>query len=42
MTLDILNERGTPLDRQVFTWREMAGAPCSKLNDDASTRVRAI
>ena len=42
MTLDILNERGTPLDRQVFTWREMAGAPFSKLNDDAFTRVRVI
>src|SRR3569623_2168949 len=42
MTLDILNERGTPLDRHVFTWREMAGAPFSKLNDDAFTRVRVI
>ena len=42
MTLDILNEKGTPLDRQVFTWREIAGAPYSKLNDDAFTRVRVI
>jgi hypothetical protein len=42
MTLDILKEKGTPLDRQVFTWREMAGPPYSKLDDDAFTRVRVI
>jgi hypothetical protein len=42
MALDILKDRGTPLDRQVFTWRELAGKPYSKLNDDAFTRVRAI
>jgi hypothetical protein len=42
VSLDILKERGTPLDRQVFTWREMAGPPYSKLDDDAFTRVRVI
>jgi len=42
MALDILKERGVPLDRQVFTWRELAGKPYSKLNDDAFTRVRVI
>jgi hypothetical protein len=42
MALDILKEKGVPLDRQVFTWREMAGPPYSKLNDDAFTRVRVI
>jgi hypothetical protein len=42
MALDILKERGVPLDRQVFTWREMAGPPYSKLDDDAFTRVRVI
>src|SRR3954470_12790091 len=42
MTLDILKERGVPLDRQVFTWREMAGPTYSKLNDDAFSRVRVI
>jgi hypothetical protein len=42
MALDIMKERGVPLDRQVFTWREMAGPPYSKLNDDAFTRVRVI
>ena len=43
MALDILKEKGQPLDRQVFTWREMAGGPpISKLDDDAFTRVRII
>ncbi|HEY0707222.1 MAG TPA: hypothetical protein VGG33_10505 [Polyangia bacterium] len=42
MTLDLFAEKGVPLDRQVFTWREMAGPPYSKLNDDAFTRVRVI
>jgi rubrerythrin len=42
MTLDIAHEKGTPLDRQQFTLRELAGPPYSKLDDDAFTRVRAI
>jgi hypothetical protein len=42
MALDIHKEKGTPLDRQVFTWREMAGKPFSKLDVDAFTRVRVI
>jgi hypothetical protein len=42
MSLDILKEKGTPLDRQGFHWREMAGPPYSKLDDDAFTRVRVI
>lgn len=42
MTLDILKERGTPLDKQLFTWRDIAGLPYSKLDDDAFTRVRVI
>jgi hypothetical protein len=42
MSLDILNEKGVPLDRQVFTWKEMAGPPYSKLDNDAFTRVRVI
>src|SRR4051812_35884229 len=42
MGLDLLNEKGVPLDRQVFTWRELAGRPYSKLDDDAFTRVRVI
>ncbi|HVV50954.1 MAG TPA: hypothetical protein VHO06_14905 [Polyangia bacterium] len=42
MALEIMKERGVPLDKQVFTWREMAGPTFSKLNDDAFTRVRVI
>jgi hypothetical protein len=42
MALDIRKERGTPLDKQIFTWREMAGKPYSKLDVDAFTRVRVI
>lgn len=42
MALDIRNERGTPLDRQRFTWRELSPPPYSKLDDDAFTRVRVI
>jgi hypothetical protein len=42
MTLDLLRERGVALERQVFTWRELASPPFSKLDDDAFTRVRAV
>jgi hypothetical protein len=42
MALDITKERGTALDRHVFTWRELAGPTYSKLDDDAFTRVRVI
>jgi hypothetical protein len=42
MALDILSEKGVALDRQVFTWRELASHPFSKLDDDAFTRVRVI
>ena len=42
MTLDILKEKGIPLDKQRFTWRELVQAPTSKLDDDAFTRVRII
>jgi rubrerythrin len=42
MTLDIFKEKGTPLDKQRFTWRELVQAPTSKLDDDAFTRVRII
>jgi hypothetical protein len=36
-----LEDRGTPLARQRFIWRELAGKPISKL-DDACTRVRVV
>lgn len=42
MSFDLLSEKGIPLDRQRFTWRELAGPPYSKLDDDAFTRVRVI
>ncbi|NLG76111.1 MAG: hypothetical protein GX535_07725 [Xanthomonadaceae bacterium] len=42
MTLALFEDRGTPLDRQRFTWRELVGKPISKLDDDAFTRVRVI
>jgi hypothetical protein len=42
MALNILDHRGTPLDRQRFTWRDMVQKPISKLDDDAYTRVHII
>lgn len=42
MSLRLLEEKGTPLDRQAFTWRELVQEPYSKLDDDAFTRVRVI
>lgn len=42
MGLDIFKTKGTPLDRQAFTWRELAGPTYSKLDEDAFTRVRVI
>ena len=42
MALNIMEEKGTPLDQQRFTWRELTPAPISKLNGDAFTRVRVI
>jgi hypothetical protein len=42
MALDLFAEKGTPLGRQKFTWREIAPLTISKLNDDAFTRVRVI
>ncbi len=42
MALDIFRERGTPLDKQGFDWKELVQTPYSKLDDDAFTRVRVI
>jgi len=42
MAFDLLRTKGTPLDRQVFTWRELVQPTYSKLDDDAFTRVRVI
>ncbi len=42
MALSPMKEKGTPLDRQMFTWQDLARTPISKLDDDAFTRVRVI
>jgi hypothetical protein len=42
MAIDLLKDRGTPLERQRMSWKDMAGKPISKLDDDAFTRVRII
>ena len=42
MTIHLLKDRGTPIEKQSFTWRELVQAPYSKLDDDAFTRVRVI
>jgi hypothetical protein len=42
MTIDLLRDKGTALDQQRLSWRDMVGKPISKLDDDAFTRVRVI
>jgi len=42
MTIDLLRDKGTSLDNQRFTWKELAQPTYSKLDDDAFTRVRVI
>jgi hypothetical protein len=42
MGINLLKDRGTPLDRQEFTWKELVQPTYSKLDDDAFTRVRVI
>ena len=42
MTINLLQDKGTPLEKQRFTWKDMVGKPISKLDDDAFTRVRVI
>jgi hypothetical protein len=42
MAINLLTDRGQPLERQQFTWRELVSNPISKLDDDAFTRVRTI
>ncbi|HJW27258.1 MAG TPA: hypothetical protein VJ576_20375 [Rhodocyclaceae bacterium] len=40
--MNLLDNKGTPLEKQTFTWKEMVGKPISKLDDEAFTRVRVI
>lgn len=42
VTIRLLDTKGTPIDKQKFTWKELSGQPISKLDDDAFTRVRII
>jgi rubrerythrin len=42
LALDLMKEKGVPLDKQSFDWRELVQVPYSKLDDDAFTRVRVI
>ena len=42
MTLDLMKEKGIPLEKQGFSWRDLVGRPYSKLDVDAFTRVRVI
>jgi hypothetical protein len=42
MTVHLLKDKGTPLEDQTFTWKELVQTPYSKLDDDAFTRVRVI
>lgn len=42
MALDLLRDRGVPLEHQRFSWTEMVQPPISKLDTHAFTRVRVI
>ena len=42
MSLDLIKEKGVPLEKQQFDWHDIVRVPTSKLDDDAFTRVRII
>ena len=42
MSVSLFDNKGTPLERQKFTWKELVQKPISKLDDDAFTRIRVI
>jgi rubrerythrin len=42
MAINLLRDRGIPLDRQRFTWKDLVQIPYGVLDDDAFTRVRVI
>jgi hypothetical protein len=42
MAINLLRDRGVPLDQQRFTWKDLVQVPYSVLDDDAFTRVRVI
>jgi hypothetical protein len=42
MALSLLKDRGLPIEKQTFTWKDLVRTPYCKLTDDAFTRVRVI
>ena len=42
MAINLLKDKGLPIQRQRMSWKDMVGKPISKLDDDAFTRVRII
>lgn len=42
MAFSLFDSKGTPIENQRYTWRDMVRTPLSKLDDDAFTRVRVI
>jgi hypothetical protein len=42
MSIDLIKDRGVPLEKQRFTWKDLVQPTYSKLDDDAFTRVRVI
>ncbi len=42
MAIDLYKDRGTPVEQQKFTWKDLVRIPYSKLDTDAFTRVRVI
>ena len=42
MALEPHKVKGVPIEKQVFTWKDLVQKPISKLDDDAFTRVRII
>lgn len=42
MAVNLLTDKGTPIDQQNFTWKDLVQKPISKMNVDAFTRVRII
>lgn len=42
MAIKLFDNKGTPLEQQKFTWKDLVQKPISKLDDDAFTRIRVI
>lgn len=42
MSINLFKDKGTSLEKQRFTWKDLVQVPISKLNDDAFTRIRVI